>query len=111
MWCAALCLCPPKSFTPASFVGPSQGLNLCHCTATLTTFRLHPLLLPCLCPITPCNRCPLPQLLQAAVTVARRVAFERDVEVGQEVGYAVRFEDRTSRRTVIKYLTGGCSLS
>lgn len=45
--------------------------------------------------------------LQAAVTVARRVAQERGVEVGAEVGYAVRFEERSSRRTKIKYLTGG----
>ena len=46
----------------------------------------------------------------AAVSVARRVAQERDVELGQQVGYAVRFEDRCSRHTVIKYLTGnvGC---
>jgi hypothetical protein len=38
--------------------------------------------------------------------VARRVAFERGCELGEEVGYTVRFEDRTSRRTRIKYLTG-----
>lgn len=44
--------------------------------------------------------------LQAAVTVARRVAEERGVQVGAEVGYAVRFEDRTSAATRIKYLTG-----
>ena len=43
----------------------------------------------------------------AAVTVARRVAQERGVELGGEVGYAVRFEDRSSSMTVIKYLTGG----
>jgi hypothetical protein len=42
----------------------------------------------------------------AAVSVARRVAEERGVEVGGEVGYAVRFEDRCSSRTRIKYLTG-----
>ncbi len=42
----------------------------------------------------------------AAVSVARRVAEERGVEVGGEVGYAVRFEDRTSTKTRIKYLTG-----
>ncbi|KAL4856425.1 putative pre-mRNA-splicing factor ATP-dependent RNA helicase DEAH4 [Chlorella vulgaris] len=46
----------------------------------------------------------------AAVTVARRVASEKNVELGQEVGYAVRFEDRTSRRTCIKYLTDGTLL-
>lgn len=83
--------------------------------------------------------------MQAAVTVARRVAWEKKVELGQvgadpfftaawinmcnfvllharcsvrlvlsipapgwpqEVGYAVRFEERTCRRTRIKYLTG-----
>ena len=45
---------------------------------------------------------------QAAVTVARRVAQEWDCELGQEVGYAVRFEERASSKTRIKYLTGNC---
>jgi len=40
------------------------------------------------------------------VTVARRVAEERGCELGSEVGYAVRFENRTSSSTRIKYLTG-----
>ncbi len=41
------------------------------------------------------------------MTVARRVAEERDCELGDEVGYCVRFEDRSSSsRTKIKYLTG-----
>lgn len=34
------------------------------------------------------------------------MAEERGVEVGEEVGYAVRFENRTSGQTKIKYLTG-----
>lgn len=42
----------------------------------------------------------------AAVSVARRVAEEMGVQLGREVGYAVRFEDRTSPATRIKYLTG-----
>lgn len=46
----------------------------------------------------------------AAVTVARRVAQEKNVQLGDEVGYAVRFEERTSRRTRIKYLTDGTLL-
>ncbi len=46
----------------------------------------------------------------AAVSVARRVAQERNVDLGREVGYAVRFEDRTSSKTRIKYLTDGCLL-
>lgn len=45
-----------------------------------------------------------------AVTVARRVAEERGCELGSEVGYAVRFENRTSSSTRIKYLTDGTLL-
>lgn len=45
-------------------------------------------------------------MAQGAVTVARRVAEERDCELGDEVGYCVRFEDRSSSGTKIKYLTG-----
>lgn len=46
----------------------------------------------------------------AAVSVARRVASELNVRVGEEVGYAIRFEDRASDKTCIKYLTDGCLL-
>lgn len=46
----------------------------------------------------------------AAVSVARRVAEERDTTVGAEVGYAVRFEEATSDRTRIKFLTDGTLL-
>ena len=40
------------------------------------------------------------------MTVAKRVAEERGVALGEEVGYAVRFDDRSSSATRIKYLTG-----
>jgi ATP-dependent RNA helicase DHX8/PRP22 len=57
---------------------------------------------PHVVPLTPsCITC-----LQAAVTVAKRVAEERGGTVGEEVGYAVRFEDRSCGATRIKYLTG-----
>ena len=46
---------------------------------------------------------------QAAVTVARRVAEEQGTEIGRGVGYAVRFEERSSPATRIKYLTGELS--
>ncbi|KAF7813624.1 putative pre-mRNA-splicing factor ATP-dependent RNA helicase DEAH4 [Senna tora] len=46
----------------------------------------------------------------AAVSVARRVAQELGVPLGEEVGYAIRFEDRTSDNTRIKYLTDGVLL-
>ncbi|XP_073059360.1 pre-mRNA-splicing factor ATP-dependent RNA helicase DEAH10 isoform X1 [Primulina eburnea] len=46
----------------------------------------------------------------AAVTVAKRVAEECAVALGQKVGYAVRFEDVTSSSTRIKYMTDGLLL-
>ncbi|XP_031480979.1 probable pre-mRNA-splicing factor ATP-dependent RNA helicase DEAH4 [Nymphaea colorata] len=46
----------------------------------------------------------------AAVSVSRRVASELGVTLGEEVGYAIRFEDRTSQKTCIKYLTDGVLL-
>ncbi|XP_078740785.1 pre-mRNA-splicing factor ATP-dependent RNA helicase PRP16-like, partial [Lampetra fluviatilis] len=46
----------------------------------------------------------------AAMSVAKRVADEMGVRLGEEVGYAIRFEDVTSERTVIKYMTDGILL-
>ena len=46
----------------------------------------------------------------AAMSVARRVSEEMDVQLGKEVGYSIRFEDCTSERTVIKYMTDGILL-
>ena len=41
----------------------------------------------------------------AAMSVAKRVAEEMDVKLGGLVGYAIRFEDCTSKETAIKYMT------
>lgn len=46
----------------------------------------------------------------AATTVAKRVAEERGCQIGQEVGYSIRFEDVTSAATKIKFLTDGLLL-
>lgn len=47
----------------------------------------------------------------AAVTVAERVASEMGVSLGQEVGYAVRFDEKWDRhRTKIKFCTDGLLL-
>ena len=46
----------------------------------------------------------------AAVTVATRVSTERNVKLGTEVGYSIRFEDRTSSSTRIKFVTDGVLL-
>lgn len=41
------------------------------------------------------------------MSVAARVAQEMNVKLGNEVGYSIRFEDCTSERTIIKYMTDG----
>lgn len=46
----------------------------------------------------------------AAMSVAARVAEEMGKKLGNEVGYSIRFEDCTSERTVIKYMTDGMLL-
>ena len=46
----------------------------------------------------------------AAISVAKRVAEEMGVILGQEVGYSIRFEDCTSSQTVLKYMTDGMLL-
>ncbi|KAK9668204.1 hypothetical protein RND81_13G041200 [Saponaria officinalis] len=46
----------------------------------------------------------------AAVTVAKRVAEECGVQLGQRVGYSIRFDDMTSGSTRIKYMTDGLLL-
>nr|CAD7441299.1 unnamed protein product [Timema bartmani] len=43
----------------------------------------------------------------AAMSVSARVAEEMGVKLGNEVGYSIRFEDCTSERTFIKYMTDG----
>ncbi|XP_013406683.1 pre-mRNA-splicing factor ATP-dependent RNA helicase DHX16 [Lingula anatina] len=46
----------------------------------------------------------------AAMSVAARVAEEMGFKLGNEVGYSIRFEDCTSERTVLKYMTDGMLL-
>ncbi|ODV90598.1 hypothetical protein CANCADRAFT_108233 [Tortispora caseinolytica NRRL Y-17796] len=46
----------------------------------------------------------------AAMSVAARVAEETGTRLGQKVGYSIRFEDRTSDQTLIKYMTDGVLL-
>jgi ATP-dependent RNA helicase DHX8/PRP22 len=44
------------------------------------------------------------------VTIAERVAVERGCLIGTEVGYAIRFDDRSTHETKIKYVTDGVLL-
>lgn len=53
--------------------------------------------------------CTQPRRL-AATSVAERVSQELDLELGQEVGAKVRFQDLTSSKTRLVYMTDGMLL-
>eukprot|EP00730_Choanoeca_flexa_P019311 TRINITY_DN9428_c0_g1_i1.p1 TRINITY_DN9428_c0_g1~~TRINITY_DN9428_c0_g1_i1.p1 ORF type:complete len:1047 (+),score=367.15 TRINITY_DN9428_c0_g1_i1:142-3282(+) len=46
----------------------------------------------------------------AAMSVAARVSEEMGTKLGMDVGYSIRFEDCTSQRTKLKYMTDGMLL-
>lgn len=46
----------------------------------------------------------------AAMSVAKRVAEEMDVSLGETVGYTIRFDDKTGPNTRLKYQTEGMLL-
>ncbi|XP_027767529.1 pre-mRNA-splicing factor ATP-dependent RNA helicase DEAH1-like [Solanum pennellii] len=46
----------------------------------------------------------------AAMSVAARVSHEMGIKLGNEVGYSIRFEDCTSEKTTLKYMTDGMLL-
>ncbi len=54
--------------------------------------------------------CTQPRRL-AAAAMARRLAHELEVNYGTEVGCKVRFDDRTSDKTVVKFMTDGILLA
>jgi ATP-dependent RNA helicase DHX8/PRP22 len=43
----------------------------------------------------------------AAVSMAMRLCYERTQELGQQIGYTIRFDDKTSSATRLKYVTDG----
>ncbi|KAJ3105220.1 DEAH-box ATP-dependent RNA helicase prp22 [Phlyctochytrium planicorne] len=46
----------------------------------------------------------------AATSIARRVAQEVGVKLGHEVGYSIRFDDMTTPKTRLKFMTDGMLL-
>lgn len=58
---------------------------------------------------TGCVVCTQPRRV-AAVTIAERVAAERGCIIGTEVGYSIRFDDKSGPQTRIKYVTDGVLL-
>ncbi|KAG7197988.1 hypothetical protein KM043_016214 [Ampulex compressa] len=53
--------------------------------------------------------CTQPRRL-SAVSVAERVAFERDEKIGQTFGYQIRLESRVAPKTLLTYCTNGVLL-
>ncbi|KAL4497398.1 hypothetical protein ABPG72_011333 [Tetrahymena utriculariae] len=43
----------------------------------------------------------------AAIQMAKRICYERNVSLGDDVGYTIRFDDKTSSKTHLKYMTDG----
>lgn len=43
----------------------------------------------------------------AAIQMAKRVSYEKGFKLGEEIGYSIRFEDYSSDKTLIKYVTDG----
>jgi pre-mRNA-splicing factor ATP-dependent RNA helicase DHX15/PRP43 len=56
-----------------------------------------------------CIACTQPRRV-AAMSIAKRVSEEMDVQMGEEVGYTIRFEDQTSPKTILKFMTDGMLL-
>lgn len=56
-----------------------------------------------------CVACTQPRRV-AAMSIAQRVADELDVSLGEQVGYNIRFEDRTGPNTLLKFMTDGMLL-
>ncbi len=56
-----------------------------------------------------CIACTQPRRV-AAMSIAKRVADEMDVAMGEEVGYTIRFEDCTNSSTILKFMTDGMLL-
>ena len=46
----------------------------------------------------------------AAMSIAKRVSEEMDVNLGEQVGYTIRFEDLSNSNTILKFMTDGMLL-
>ena len=57
-----------------------------------------------------CIGCTQPRRL-AAVSMARRVAEEMQADLGRQVGYQVRFDNRSGEETAVKFMTDGILLA
>ncbi|KAJ1438813.1 DEAH-box nuclear pre-mRNA splicing factor [Ochromonadaceae sp. CCMP2298] len=79
-------------------------------TGSGKTTQIPQFLLPMLAqPGKQCIACTQPRRV-AAMSIAKRVADEMDVTMGEQVGYTIRFEDCTNSQTILKFMTDGMLL-
>jgi pre-mRNA-splicing factor ATP-dependent RNA helicase DHX15/PRP43 len=79
-------------------------------TGSGKTTQIPQFLLPMLAvPGQKCIACTQPRRV-AAMSIAKRVADEMDVSMGEQVGYTIRFEDCTNQDTILKFMTDGMLL-
>lgn len=74
-------------------------------TTQIPQFLLNQLAIPG----SKCVACTQPRRV-AAMSIAKRVSEEMDVELGEQVGYTIRFEDMSSQGTILKFMTDGMLL-
>eukprot|EP01017_Pseudomicrothorax_dubius_P046502 TRINITY_DN8198_c0_g1_i7.p1 TRINITY_DN8198_c0_g1~~TRINITY_DN8198_c0_g1_i7.p1 ORF type:complete len:308 (-),score=65.03 TRINITY_DN8198_c0_g1_i7:10-933(-) len=43
----------------------------------------------------------------AAIAMANRVCYERGATLSQDIGYTIRFDDKSSEKTILRYVTDG----
>lgn len=43
----------------------------------------------------------------AAISMAKRICYERGKKLGKEISYAIRFDDKTVDDTFLRYVTDG----
>ena len=87
-----------------------SGLIICAPPGSGKTTKVAPALLDAgLCNIERKTFLLQPRRVAARAT-AERIAFERDLRIGEEVGYQVRFDSKVSKRTAIIVATEGILL-
>ena len=91
-------------------ISSSQVTIVCGATGSGKTTQLPKTVLECGCGFSGRIGCTQPRRL-AATALAARFADETNVTLGKEVGYQIRFDDRTSDSTVVKFMTDGILLA
>ena len=91
-------------------ISGNQVVIVCGATGSGKTTQLPKIALECGCGISGRIGCTQPRRL-AATALAARFADETSTVLGKETGYQIRFDDRTSESTVVKFMTDGILLA